>query len=265
MTRAAQIVELRETVREIEIPRYVETLASDAEIPVLKPPIFSDTSAEVLLSFGVPPEWVDEVRGACEDKLLDIADHLPEEAAEALLTAADGGTPSTEVQVPFIGTYDSIDEFQPVTAVHEANVDYTTDPFEHPDARRRFYVVDDSDDLEHALEYPWDKWAVFLHPTQKRIVEANYEGPFRVSGSAGTGKSIVAIHRAVYLASINPKSRVLLTTFSDTLASDLREKLKRLISTTPKLADQVEADSCWTSGRTLWTHGNWKVGNPIET
>ena len=252
VTGAAQIIEVRETVREIEIPRYVESQEPDAVIPDQNPPIFADTSIGVLLSCGVPPEWIDEVRGAGEDELLEIADHLPDEAAEALLTIAVGETPDIESGVYLTDEYDSTNELQSVTTVHDTGVEYNEDPFEHPDARRRFYAVDDADDLDKALEYPWDKWAVFLHPTQRRIVEADHKGPFRVSGSAGTGKSIVALHRAVHLAKINPESRVLVTTFSNTLAGDLCEKLRRLIRNTPKLADQLEVDAIETVGERLY-------------
>ena len=52
------------------------------------------------------------------------------------------------------------------------------------------------EELERALEFPWEKWTVFLHPEQRQLVERRYAGPARVSGSAGTGKTIVALHRA---------------------------------------------------------------------
>lgn len=71
----------------------------------------------------------------------------------------------------------------------------SADPFEHPDAQRRFRVMADTDQLAQALEYPWERWAVFLHPAQREIVKKDYNGPARVSGSAGTGKTIVALHR----------------------------------------------------------------------
>ena len=57
-----------------------------------------------------------------------------------------------------------------------------------------------------ALEYPWDKWTVFLHPAQRQLVERDYNGPARVSGSAGTGKTIVALHRAVHSGAAQPRS-----------------------------------------------------------
>jgi hypothetical protein len=47
---------------------------------------------------------------------------------------------------------------------------------------------------------PWQTWAVFLHPAQRRLVERDYNGPARISGSAAKGKTIVALHRAVALA-----------------------------------------------------------------
>lgn len=215
-TGAAQFVEVRERVQEIIIPRYVE--APEPVVP--KPSLFEDTPEQKLLECGVPVEWLPDVRKANEDTLLDLAGHLPSEAAEALLELATGGTPKPMTQL-----------------VAGAN------PFEHPDALRRFRVMNDIDELEQALTYPWEKWTVFLHPTQKELVEQDYSGPVRVSGSAGTGKTIVALHRAVFLARSNPDARVLLTTFSEPLADALRAKLRRLISNQPRLAERLEVHS----------------------
>ena len=209
-TGAAQLVEVRETVKEIEVPVYVQ-------VKKTRPLPFANISDEELLNYGVPAEWLPDVRRADDNSLLDLADHLPDEAAEALLELATGGTPPL-----------------PSHTVPQ------TDPFEHPDARRRFRVMHDVDELERALDYPWEKWVVFLHPTQRELVERTYRGPARVSGSAGTGKTIVALHRAVHLARTNPDARVLLTTFSETLANALRSKLRILISSQPRLGEQVE-------------------------
>ena len=85
------------------------------------------------------------------------------------------------------------------------------------------------EELEEALEYPWEKWTIFLHPAQLGLVERNYNGPTKVSGSAGTGKTVVALHRAAFLAKSNFGVRILLTTFSDALANLLRTKLELLI------------------------------------
>lgn len=224
-TGAAQLVEIRERVQEIAVPTYV---AEERQAPI-KAALFENVSEEDLLAFGVPAEWLGDVRNADEDQLLEIADHLPGEAAEALLELAIGGRPQ-----------------RPAVAIG------AIDPFDHPDAQRRFRVMADADELALALEYPWEKWAVFLHPAQRCIVEKDYNGPARVSGSAGTGKTIVALHRAVHLARSNPDARVLLTTFSDTLANALRVKLRRLISTEPRLAERLEVHAIDGIGERLY-------------
>jgi len=108
------------------------------------------------------------------------------------------------------------------------------------------------EELARALEYPWEKWTIFLHPAQRQWVEGNYSGPARVSGSAGTGKTIVALHRAVFLARTNPDARVLLTTFSDTLANALRTRLRRLISHEPRLGERLEVHAMNAIGRRLY-------------
>ena len=95
------------------------------------------------------------------------------------------------------------------------------------------------EELERALDYPWEKWAVFLHPAQQRVVDRDYSGPARVSGSAGTGKTIVALHRALRLARLHPKALVLLTTFSKTLANALQARLQHLVGNEPEIANRI--------------------------
>ena len=229
-TGAAQLVEVREMVREITVPKYVAQVDVQADQPAAaKPLLFANISDEDLLGYGVPAEWMDDVRGADEDSVLELAEHLPSEAAEALLELAIGGTPQIA---------------QPVNV--------SADPFEHPDAQRRFLVMKNVEELKRALEYPWEKWTIFLHPAQRQWVEKNYNGPARVSGSAGTGKTIVALHRAVFLARNHPDARVLLTTFSDILANALRTKLRRLISNEPRIGERLEVHAINAIGRRLY-------------
>ena len=125
-------------------------------------------------------------------------------------------------------------------------------PFDHPDAQRRFRVMANVEELERALDFPWEKWTVFLHPEQRQLVERDYAGPARVSGSAGTGKTIVALHRAAHLARTHPDARVLLTTFSDTLANALQTKLKRLLGNEPRLAERIDVHSLNAIGLRLY-------------
>lgn len=232
-TGAAQLVEIRETLKEVVVPFYVH---EERPVPTktAKPALFATQSDEELLGYGVPPEWLADVRQADEDSLLTLADRLPAEAAEALLELATGGKP--RINLPL----------SPVI-----------NPFEHPDAQRRFRVMSNVEELQRALDFPWEKWIVFLHPEQQQLVERAFNGPARVSGSAGTGKTIVALHRAVFLARRQPESRVLLATFSQTLAKALHTRLKRLLGNEPRLAERIEVQSLDALGVRLF---NLQVG-----
>jgi len=224
-TGAAQLVEIREIVREIPFIRYVEAPESVVTSKKLQPEpkikLLKDKTDDELLGFGVPPDWVNEVRNAdSDDAIQEVCGHLPQEAAEAVLELWTGGVPRAVT-------------VQPASA----------DPFAHPDAQRRFRVMSNREELERALDFPWEKWTVFLHPEQREWKEKNFNGPARVSGSAGTGKTIVALHRAVHLARLNNEARILLTTFSDTLANSLRVKLKSLVAGEPRIEERIEVAS----------------------
>jgi superfamily I DNA/RNA helicase len=183
-------------------------------------PVFAALTDEQLLAFGVPPEWLQDARTATEETVLTLADHLPAEAAEALLELATGGQPTP-----------------PPAATS------TGHPFEHPDALRRFRVVESREELERALAAPWERWAVFLHPAQRELVDRRFGGPARIAGSAGTGKTVVAIHRAAHLARTNPDARLLLTTFSSALANALKGKLALLVGSEPRLRERIDVEA----------------------
>ena len=209
-TGAAQIVEVRERVEEIALPVYTTPepqVAAVADVPQERfpPPLFLELSEEDLLGVGVPQDWVADVRQSSEDGFFELAEHIPAEAAEALLD--------------YVGTGMLRKPEEPATGVN---------PFDHPDAQRRFRVLDDVEELERALDYPWDQWAIFLHPSQRRVVEQKFSGPARVSGSAGTGKTVVALHRAAAVLKKDRQAKVLLTTFSSPLANALQHKLRML-------------------------------------
>jgi hypothetical protein len=250
-TGAAQFVEIRETVKEVVVPVFVqqpEAPPQPTPRPAAAPAVpFAHVPDDDLLAFGVPSEWLRDVRDATELSLLELIDHLPGEAAEALLELATGGSPRRE----------------PALAVHERTETWPEAPaapapappppaaFEHPDAQRRFRVVSNVEELQRALEFPWDKWTVYLHPEQRQLVERQFSGPAKVAGSAGTGKTIVALHRAVHLARANPDARVLLTTFSDPLATALRGRLARLAGNEPRLAERIDVEALPAVGRRL--------------
>lgn len=246
-TGAAQLVEIRETVKEIVVPTYVPQ-SMPANRPA--PPIFTHLSEERLLDVGVPQEWLADVKNATEDSLLLLAEHLPAEAAEALLELATGGIVEKSVAlranleiVPDVDLLPSFDRLPPRIPTPAA--------FEHPDAQRRFRTIRNVEELQQALDFPWEKWTIFLHPAQREFVERDYSGPARVSGSAGTGKTIVALHRAVHLARRHADGRVLLATYTDTLANALKTKLTRLLAGEPRLGERIDVHSLESLGRRL--------------
>lgn len=191
-----------------------EPVAAVPKVAAKKP--FSHLGDDSLLDVGVPRDWLQPVRETTEDELFELLEKLPAEAAEALLDVATGGRIEDHIAPKVTG-----------------------DPFTHPDAQRRFRTIDNVDELRAALEQPFEKWAVFLHPAQRALVDRKWSGPARVAGSAGTGKTIVALHRAVGLAHADEGARVLLTTFSKQLATALEGKLRILTEAEHEVRSRV--------------------------
>jgi hypothetical protein len=223
-TGAVQIVEVRERVEEVAPPPTLDFVFPEAangkEMAAAPPALFASLDDDALLSIGVPTDWLADVRAASEDGFFALTSHLPAEASEALLEYAATGRLVTPVPVPAIA-----------------------DPFAHPDALRRIRLIADQEELEQALTFPWEKWGVFLHPSQRVLVERAFSGPARVAGSAGTGKTIVAVHRAVRLASDDPNARVLLASFSEPLAAELAKKVLVLAPETGGVVPRITTAS----------------------
>ncbi|TKD51846.1 3'-5' exonuclease [Sphingomonas baiyangensis] len=209
-TGAMQLVQVVE--RTVEHLVYTERVGEAAPRPTATHRPFAKLSDDELLNVGVPRDWLAAVRAADEMSVDELFDLLPDEAAEALLDVATGGRIEDHVVVP---------------AAPGA------DPFAHPDAQRRFREVAGVEELRAALDAPFAEWAVFLHPAQRAPVTRDWRGPARVSGSAGTGKTIVALHRAVHLAG-RAGARVLLTTFSKPLAAALADKVALMTEALPE-------------------------------
>ena len=192
-----QIVEAVETVREVE--RIIEVQVSP-EVPAT----FADHSDEYLLSLGVPETWLPTVRQVRDDdQLLVVCERLPPEIGDRLFLLAAGEFVTPPVPNP---------PDQPVTRA--------------ADTRSRFYLVEDVAGLQAALAAPLDRWVAFLHPAQRELVERQYSGPAKVSGSAGTGKTVVGMHRARHLAKAG--EQVLFTTYVKTLCENIEINLDKL-------------------------------------
>jgi len=200
-------VERHPTTGALQIVRTVETTEALNVAPLASPtpetdPLFAAHDDAFLLSLGVPPDWMTLVRAVISpDDLLALVDDLPDEAAERLWDLAHG---------------------ELVTPPERITLD--TDSMTHPDTRRRFFVPEDEEELRRMLDAPLATWMAFLHPSQRSLVERRFNGPTKVTGTAGTGKTVVAMHRARYLA--RQGRRVLLTTFSSVLTENIKRNLR---------------------------------------
>lgn len=189
---------------------------------------FGALTDDQLFAAGVPRPLVPAVRAVFTDADLDaLAPHLPSEAAE-VLTGIAAGMPLEEALDEVLGRPPRVDVEDVAAALARA------------DSARHFRVLDGEFDLEAALDYPLERWRVFLHPSQRRLAEQPTKGPARVLGAAGTGKTVVAMHRAVNLVRhlLAPDERVLFTTFTVNLAADIRAQLEKIAS--PSELSRVE-------------------------
>lgn len=203
VTNAAQLVIIDERIEVRNVPRYEAAV---------EPGPFFHLDDNRLLAYGVPREWLPRVRAAASvDEYLGFGDDLPEGPREYLSAIAFGTTPATPPR--------------------------TENPLDHPDTLREFVRIDDEAALARAMA-SWEAWTLFLHPSQRSAVEADHAGPARVTGGPGTGKSVVAVHRAAHLARTTG-GRVLLTSFSRTLAERLALDLDRLLAGEPDVRARV--------------------------
>lgn len=209
-TGAMQLVEIPE-VLEAPLSAPAPTGAKPAQ--TIAPCAKLGITADDLLSFGVPELWVEAILNAqTEDELLEIGEHLPPDAVDAVLKIAIGEKPVVT---------------EPTGAVNSGEA---AKPFESDREKQSWWVVTDDKDLREALESAaWDTWCVYLHPSQRDIAEKDYPGAYRVSGSAGTGKTVVALHHARYILRRHPAAVVLVTTFSENLVADLNYRVKPLM------------------------------------
>ncbi|GGM37788.1 UvrD-helicase domain-containing protein [Promicromonospora citrea] len=177
---------------------------------------------EDLVDLGVAPSTAHEALFATDqDRFLEVALTAPSAfQTDALLWLADGRT-TGEVRAAY--------RVQPVQGGTERDTDDDLiGALDHPASRMEFTYLEDDEDLRAAIEGSFARWRVFLHPEQHSYVHAPTSGAFRLSGGAGTGKTVVLLHRARMLHRRDPKARIVLTTFNRTLAATLVANLRQL-------------------------------------
>lgn len=189
-----------------------------ASLTPAKEPLFGQITDAQLKTLGVPEEQYALVRSVDSEKAFyGIQAKLPRDAYEALDLVRDGC---------------DIDEVVDILYGESKDNDDIATALENPITQMQFTIVDGEEELKAMMNAPLEKWRVFLHPSQRRLVTKNYSGPARVLGGAGTGKTVVAMHRAKYLAQqCKDNERILFTTFTANLAQDIRENLRKICTT----------------------------------
>jgi superfamily I DNA/RNA helicase len=178
---------------------------------------FHHQSNEELLAIGVPAILMPSVREVSNlEELEKLYDYLPIEALENLSMLIEGSN------------YDTI-----IREVKEGMItsDDRNEQENSPNNQRSFFELTNDDLLNRMLEGEVAKWKIFLHPSQKRLVEGNFNGPTKVTGGAGTGKTVAALHRAKELqerGTATPQQPILFTTYTKSLAANLKDELKSL-------------------------------------
>ena len=167
--------------------------------------IFAQYTDVELFRLGIPEELLPQVRNIEDEHGLDLlCTRLPDEAYEGLFLLMAGDTlPAVYDHLSLAKDNKTIDTEDYIIALENDN------------SKRRFYVVDECDiDLLSMLSAPLEKWRVFLHPSQRKLIDRSWSGPVRVLGGAGTGKTVVAMHRAKWLAQNLPleTGKILFTT-----------------------------------------------------
>ncbi|SNS08371.1 UvrD/REP helicase N-terminal domain-containing protein [Streptosporangium subroseum] len=219
--------------------------------PSVSETLFAAFTAEQLLDLGVAEPLLGLIaKITTEDELLGLVEYAPQLTAEVLLALHDGKT--LDEVLDQVTT--------PVTAEDPVDVE----DYQAALARPATQVTTDDTALQEVLEGDFGRWRVFLHPTQRKVVERNYSGPARISGGPGTGKTIVTLHRVKHLVdTLGPgdDKAILFTTFNKNLAADLRQRLLELagaevakrveIVNIDKLATQIVAEA-EPGGRRRW-------------
>lgn len=154
----------------------------------------------------------------------------------ALVDAAEGALDWEGSALLDLATGIGIETIREKHGFTEAPVDAERDEDEEiikaldrPASKMQFAFIEDNDELRRVIEGgDFAAWRIFLHPEQRKYVESDTSGAFRLSGGAGTGKTVVAIHRARRLSKQNPEARVVLTTYNTALAEGLKADVRAL-------------------------------------
>lgn len=239
VTGAMQMVVLESVSEAAPVSPAKVGVEPPPSLEVTSQPIFAELSDRDLLSLGVPEDAVAAVRKLASDSQLDAMQALlPVEAYEGLFLVAAGDTVSQVLASREMRADRSVDTTDFATALST------------PESQSRFVIVDNDEAMLAIMNAPLAQWRVFLHPTQRKLSIGDRSGPVRVLGGAGTGKTVLAMHRAKWLAENRTPDRqkVLFTTFTRNLAGDIEQNLKTLCGASTLAKLEVRNLDAWVHG-----------------
>lgn len=172
---------------------------------------YADVLDEQWLKIGVPDELIAQVKLIKSlDDLELLEEYLPTDAFENIYNLLDG---------------ENINDI--IAEIEDGQAKENEDQLLSNNNKRRFVELTDDDALQRILDNDVDKWQLFLHPSQQKLVDADYKGTMKVSGGAGTGKTVAALHRLNHLSG-NPEAKILFTTYTRTLRENLEELVTKM-------------------------------------
>jgi mRNA-degrading endonuclease RelE of RelBE toxin-antitoxin system len=197
--------------------------AAAAETSGSQPGIFDAVRDRQLLQLGVPEASIPTVRAIRIEADLEEArddERIPRDAYDGLFMLMAGASYEEAYNEVVPGDLEEVDTTDFATALSR------------PESQAHFAIAENEEELQVVLNQSLEKWRVFLHPTQRRLATGKKNGPVRVLGGAGTGKTVVAMHRAKWLADnvVHNDQQVLFTTFTRNLAADIQQNLNKICS-----------------------------------
>lgn len=172
---------------------------------------FSSYSDEQLLKIGVPSDLLVLVRSIKDLDGLDRNEkNLPSDAYEHLFDLMDDKN------------------IELIIAEIEEGKSADGDNANSANNKSHFIEITGENQLEQYLDGDFERWQIFLHPSQRILVDSNYKGSVKVTGGGGTGKTVAALHRLKKLATDAPKASVLYTTYTKALITNVKSRIKKL-------------------------------------
>ncbi|WP_019608436.1 DEAD/DEAH box helicase [Nocardiopsis sp. CNS-639] len=206
--------------------------------------LFANVSDGDLRTLGIEDKVLRAARTVVDaDALVDVVPFLPEDQAE-VLQYLSAGFPVEEI-------WRDVVAHRPSGAV---SGDMDTAIRNTP---TRVKLVSGLDELEEILSQPFSVWRTFLHPAQRKVAyKASYPGSYQITGGPGTGKTVVAMHRVKHLLSfLRPDERILLTTFTNTLAAALGTGIRQLVDD-PARTERLTISTVNTQASQVLTEAN---------